>query len=79
MITVIGAGIGGLCTAALLAAQKKEVQIFESNSSPGGKMSEHILSDYRFDTGPSLFTMPFILESIFETCGEKLSNYLTYS
>ena len=79
MITVIGAGIGGLCTAALLAAQKKEVHIFETNSSPGGKMSEITLGEYRFDTGPSLFTMPFISESIFETCGEKLSDYLTYS
>lgn len=79
MITVIGAGIGGLCTAALLAAQKKEVQVFEANASPGGKMSEMTLGDYRFDTGPSLFTMPYILESIFQACGEKLSDYLTYS
>jgi phytoene desaturase len=79
MITVIGAGIGGLCAAALLSSQKKEVQIFESNSTPGGKMSEIQLGNYRFDTGPSLFTMPFILESIFEQCGEKLSDYLSYS
>lgn len=40
-------------------------------------MQQHTMHGYRFDTGPSLFTMPFILESIFEECGRDMSDYLT--
>lgn len=76
--TIIGAGIGGLCSAALMASKGHKVEIFEANATPGGKMSEHISGDYRFDTGPSLFTMPFILESVFESCGKKFSDYVQY-
>ncbi|MEA5557349.1 phytoene desaturase family protein, partial [Nodularia spumigena] len=63
----------------MLASKGHEVQLFEANTTPGGKMSEIRLGEYRFDTGPSLFTMPFILESIFDSCGKKLSDYVAYS
>jgi phytoene desaturase len=74
---VIGAGLGGLAAASLLAAQGYTVDLFEQNDQPGGKMQQFTSSGYRFDTGPSLLTMPFILEKLFSDCGEKMSDYLT--
>ena len=73
---VIGAGIGGLSAASLLAARGYGVDVFEKNSSPGGKMQQVQAGEYRFDTGPSLFTMPFILERLFSDCGRTMSDYL---
>ena len=76
---VIGAGLGGLTAASLLAARGFSVDVYEQNEKPGGKMQQFTSSGYRFDTGPSLLTMPFILEKLFNDCGEHLSDYLTLS
>jgi len=75
-ITVIGAGLGGLSAACMLAHKGHEVTIVEKNSSPGGKINEVRAKGFRFDTGPSLLTMPFILEKLFEFCDRNISNYL---
>ncbi|MDR9366787.1 MAG: phytoene desaturase family protein [Balneolaceae bacterium] len=77
--TIIGAGIGGLAVASLLAKKGYDVSLFEKNSTPGGKMQQYREKGYRFDTGPSLLTMPFILNKLFETCGEDLYDYLSFS
>lgn len=74
---VIGAGLGGLSAAARLAAKGNEVHIFEKNSDAGGKASQFYEKGFRFDTGPSLFTMPFVLTELFNECGENLDNYLS--
>jgi phytoene desaturase len=76
---VIGAGLGGLASAALLASKGYAVSVYEKNATAGGKMQEVRSGEYRFDTGPSLFTMPFVLESLFNECGEKMQEYLTWS
>ena len=76
---VIGAGLGGLAVSSLLARKGYKVTVYEKNESPGGKMQQLEAKGYRFDTGPSLFTMPFILENLFEECGKSLSDYLTFS
>src|SRR6056297_1569812 len=76
---IIGAGLGGLTAASLLAARGFSVDVYEQNEKPGGKMQQFTSSGYRFDTGPSLLTMPFILEKLFNDCGEHLSDYLTLS
>lgn len=73
---VIGAGLAGLASACLLARRGFEVTVVEKNRTPGGKMQELQLYGYRFDTGPSLFTMPFILERLFKECGARLEDYL---
>jgi phytoene desaturase len=68
-IGIIGAGIAGLASAVRMASRGYEVEVFESNSYPGGKLSEFELSGYRFDAGPSLFTMPHYVEELYEVAG----------
>ena len=55
---IIGAGIGGLGSAVRLARMGWEVRVFEASPVPGGKLSEIRADGFRFDTGPSLFTLP---------------------
>lgn len=74
--TIIGAGVGGLAVACLLANKGCEVNVFEKNETVGGKMQEITAEGFQFDTGPSLLTMPFILEKLFDECGEKLDDYV---
>lgn len=77
-IAIIGAGVAGLATAIRLSVKGYEVSLFERNAAAGGKMSEIRGNGYRFDTGPSLFTMPGWLEELFEDSGENLRDYLDY-
>lgn len=63
-VGIIGAGIGGLALAIRLANKGFKVTVFEKNSYPGGKLSEFKLNGFRFDKGPSLFTMPNLIDEI---------------
>jgi len=73
---VIGAGLGGLSVAIRLAVKGYDVTVFEANKHAGGKMNELRLGDYRFDTGPSLFTMPELVEELFDLAGHSMDDYL---
>ncbi len=66
---IIGSGIAGLANAIRLAKQGYTVEVFEANAFVGGKLSEFKLNGFRFDRGPSLFTMPALIEELFELCG----------
>jgi len=74
---VIGAGIGGLAIASLLANDGYEVDIYEKNDTPGGKLNQVVTQGYQFDTGPSLLTMPYIIEQLFAICEKDVNDYLT--
>lgn len=76
---VIGGGLGGLSTAIRLANAGYEVDVFESGSGPGGKLNEKTISNYRFDLGPSLFTMPNLVDELFIEAGEDPRQYFNYS
>jgi phytoene desaturase len=77
-IGIIGAGIAGIATAARLAARGHEVTVFEANDYPGGKLSAFELEGFRFDAGPSLFTMPQYVEEVFVAAGESASAHFPY-
>lgn len=75
---VIGAGIAGIAAAIRLAIKGYRVTVFEANSFPGGKLSEFELEGYRFDAGPSLFTMPHFVEELFLLAGKNPADYISY-
>ena len=77
-IAIIGAGIAGLAAAVRMASRGYSVDVFEANAYPGGKLSEFEMQGYRFDAGPSLFTMPQYVEELFTVAGESAPEHFTY-
>lgn len=75
---IAGAGVAGLAAAIRLRMQGFEVDVYEKNSYPGGKLSAFETSGYRFDAGPSLFTQPHLIEELFALAGEPVEDYITY-
>lgn len=73
---VIGAGIGGIATAARLAKNGYDVTVLEKESTPGGRCNQVLRDGHRFDIGPTLFLMPEIWEETFAALGQKMSDYL---
>lgn len=78
IISIIGSGIAGLASAVRLACAGHKVQVFEANSYPGGKLSEINQLGYRFDAGPSLFTLPNLVEELFVLAGKNPKDYFEY-
>jgi len=78
-VAVIGAGIGGIAVSARLAAKGYEIDVFEKNDRPGGKMSEIRHEGFRFDTGPSLFTLPNLIGELFELVDDDFASHFKYS
>ena len=68
-VVVIGAGVGGLATAARLASQGHDVTVCEASEVVGGKLGLLERDGFRFDTGPSLVTMPYVFRDLFEATG----------
>ena len=77
-VIIIGAGIAGIAASIRMASRGYEVHVFESNTYPGGKLTEIKLGDYRFDAGPSLFTMPDYINDLFECAGENMADHFQY-
>ncbi len=75
---IIGSGVAGLAAATRLAIQGIKVSVYEKNGVAGGKLGSITNQGYQFDTGPSLFTEPYLLQSLFDEAGERMEDYLTY-
>ena len=73
---VIGAGIGGIATAARLAKNGFSVTVLEKNSMPGGRCGQIVRDGHRFDIGPTLLLMPEVWEETFRALGEEMSDHL---
>lgn len=73
---VIGGGLGGLATALRLARAGWRVTVCEQGERFGGKMNRWESEGFRFDTGPSLITMPWVFAELFETCGASIEDYI---
>ncbi|HEX8390674.1 MAG TPA: phytoene desaturase family protein [Candidatus Saccharimonadales bacterium] len=76
-VIIIGAGIGGLATANLLAKAGYEVHVLEKAQTPGGRAGQKVRSGFRFDTGPSWYLMPGVFEHYFGLLGRSVSDCLT--
>lgn len=77
-VLIIGAGIAGIATAIRLAVKGYAVEIFEANSYAGGKLSAFEKDGFRFDAGPSLFTMPQYVDELFKLAGKQPRDYFNY-
>lgn len=77
-VTIIGSGVAGLASAIRLACAGHTVSVFEANEYPGGKLSEININGYRFDAGPSLFTLPQLVEELFTLAGKKPTDCFSY-
>ena len=75
-VVVVGAGLGGLACALHLAAAGRQVTVVERESVPGGRAGRLSISGYEFDTGPTVLTMPSLIEEPLAAVGEKLSDWL---
>ena len=75
---VVGSGIAGIASAIRLAVEGFSVEVFEKNDYLGGKLTEIQLGAYRFDAGPSLFTMPQFVEELFQVAGKNPEDYFKY-
>ena len=75
---IIGAGIAGIASAIRLAVNGYQVEVFEVNGYPGGKLSEIKQDGFRFDAGPSLFTMPQYVDELFELAGKDPREFFQY-
>ncbi|WP_439151730.1 1-hydroxycarotenoid 3,4-desaturase CrtD [Winogradskyella sp.] len=77
-IVIVGSGIAGLATSIRLRTQGHHVSVYEANAHPGGKLTAFSKQGYRFDMGPSLFTMPQYVEELFDLANKPVSNYFEY-
>ena len=73
---IIGGGLGGLATALRLGARGWRVEVCEQGATFGGKMNSFEREGFRFDTGPSLITMPWVFEELFAAAGTSLAQYV---
>ena len=71
-VIVIGAGIGGIATAAHLAQSGLDVTVMEKNTRPGGRFDRFSKSGHHFDTGPTLLVMPLLYEAEFASLSYSL-------
>jgi 1-hydroxycarotenoid 3,4-desaturase len=72
-IVVVGAGMGGLAASIALSARGFHVTTLDAADGPGGKMREVEAGGRRIDAGPTVLTMPWVFEQIFEDAGARLS------
>ncbi len=74
-IVIIGAGIGGLASAALLGKKGYDVTILEKNSKIGGRAMSYEKNGFRFDMGPSWYHMPEVFRTYFSHFGKKPEDF----
>ena len=77
-VGIIGSGVAGIASAIRMACHGHQVDVYEANNYPGGKLSEFRLGAYRFDAGPSLFTMPSYVERLYELAGVSMEEHFSY-
>ena len=77
-VNIVGAGVAGLAMAIRLAARGHHVTVFERSDKPGGKLNTREWEGFRWDTGPSLFTLPDLVEELYVLAGEEMKTSVRY-
>ena len=72
-VVVVGAGLAGLSAALHLAGRGREVTVVERENWPGGRAGRLDVGGYQLDTGPTVLTMPDIIDDAFAAVGESRS------
>jgi len=75
-VIVIGAGAGGLSCAIDLARRGMQVILLESHDQPGGKIHQTVLEGRGIDSGPTVMTMRWVFDDLFQAADRRLSDYL---
>jgi 1-hydroxycarotenoid 3,4-desaturase len=75
-VVIVGAGVGGLSAAADLARAGFEVTVVERADEPGGKMRQLPVGGEGVDAGPTVFTMRWVFEQLFDDAGARLDQRL---
>jgi 1-hydroxycarotenoid 3,4-desaturase len=75
-VVVVGAGIGGLVSALVLAHRGLDVTLLESAATPGGKIRQVQVDGVGVDSGPTVFTMRWVLDQMLHEMGTSLSDIL---
>ncbi len=75
-VGVVGAGLAGLAAACVLAARGHKVILFDKNPWLGGKAAQLSEAGFRFDMGPTILTVPHVLERVFAEAGRDMHQYL---
>jgi phytoene desaturase len=78
-VVVVGAGLAGLSAALRLAGAGRKVTVVERESVPGGRNGLLQKDGYSFDTGPSVLTMPSLIQDAFSCVGEDMKDWLELS
>jgi phytoene desaturase len=78
-VVIVGAGLGGLSAALHLVGAGRRVTIIEREHFPGGRAGLMQRDGYRFDTGPTVFTMPELLAEAFAGAGEQMSDWVRFT
>ena len=76
-VVVVGAGLAGLAAALHLRGAGREVLVLEREAVPGGRAGILEVDGYRFDTGPTVLTMPDLVQAALDPVGERLEDWLT--
>lgn len=75
-VVVVGAGLAGLSAALRLAGAGRKVTVVERESVPGGRSGLLNKDGYAFDTGPTVLTMPSLINDAFNCVGEEMKDWL---
>lgn len=75
-VLVVGAGIGGLVAALELASQGVEVELIERAAEAGGKLRQVVAGGVAMDAGPTVFTMRWVFDELFDRLGARLADHL---
>jgi phytoene desaturase len=75
-VVVVGAGLAGLAAALHLAGRGREVTVVERGDVPGGRVGRADIDGYRLDTGPTVLTMPDIIDETFAAVGDSTADRL---